>query len=756
MRRPFRLVCHVALLTAILAAFPISSRAQGEEQFLGQSILPNSSPTKLPQVDARESTVHVVAGVTDSAQRYWTKPDSAQTFGAPVDICPPGDLPDYSSADIDTAPNGTLWVVCTENVEDDDINRIWVANKPTGGEWTRKVVASNGVSFAVQPSIIARSDSEIFAFWREPGRPVRYVRTANGGTTWSSFSEIDTEEGVNTFGVPALGPNGELAVAYYRAFGDLLQVYVSIWNGSGFDPVRVTPADQSYSNPSAAYTPDGTLHVAYKSTDPGVWISSRQSNGQWAQRQIAPTSQGPAYDLVSIDSDSAGNLHVTWTADGYVFYRFKPASGDWSQQIRRNNSGTYFNLAAAANISASGTFFHVTYEDWPRSGDPRVGYSLFSAASVQPLAAVPVIENDAELIGDEETVTVTFRDLVGTPTEVRWRWGAAPSDTENDSNGWQPFQATLTVPVPERLRPEEVDICEPTTLFVQLKNAQTQGQAGTDTVTIDAAVEFTARANNPNIINTSSEFTPIRLSNGQALPQNFNTDGGAGDGDPGYTRSSLIYLELSARGECSGIATLTLGNSTSNMPAPFMVDGNFFANKVAYPGTLQLGANNPIVLKLIDRAGNERTLTTSITYDNIKPVLTNQASAELAISSNPDATMLSMLTISNATVTDNLYPGRGFWGIWVANSRTAVSNPLTDENLIWTPLKAPGSTGSFTIDNWSLVTGIPHAERTAGEYVVYVRFLDGAGNPSDSFLTASVTLAAAPSEAKIFAPVIRR
>ncbi|NJM07709.1 exo-alpha-sialidase [Candidatus Gracilibacteria bacterium] len=510
-----------------------------------------------------------------------------------------------------------------------------------------------------------------------------------------------------------MAPNGELAVAYFRGFGNALQIYVSIWNGTSFEPVRVTDTDREYASPSAAYTPDGTLHVAYKSIEPGVWVSTRQSNGQWTQRRLSPDNQGAANDLVSIDADSVGNLHVTWSADGYVYYRFKPAGGDWSPRILRNiNSGTYFNYAGAANISASGTYFHVVFENWSARPGPAVGYALFSAVSVQPLGAVPVIDNDAPLIGDKETVTVTFKDLIGTPTELRWRWNAAPTDIENDSAGWKPYQATLTVPVPATLRSEDTDSCDPATLFVQLRNAQTQGQVASDTVTIDAAVEFTARASNPNIINKSKDFTPVRLANGQAILQDFNTDSGASDGDPGYTRNTLIYLEISAREECSGINTLALGSSPTNMPEPFLVDGNYFANLVAYPGTLQPGSSNPIVLKLVDKIGNERTLSTSIIYDNVKPVLTNQAAVGLSINSDPAATMLSTLTISNAAVADNLYPGRGFWGLWVANSRTQLGSPLTDETLVWTPLKAPGTTGSFSISGWSLGTGIPDAQRT--------------------------------------------
>ncbi|NJM07708.1 exo-alpha-sialidase [Candidatus Gracilibacteria bacterium] len=115
-------------------------------------------------------------------------------------------MPDFSTSDIFVAGNGTLWAVCTENNEDDRVNRVWVANKPAGGNWTRKIVADNGVNFPVQPGIVARSDSEIFAFWREPGRPIRYVRSTNAGETWSGLGAVDDIEAAETFAVPALGP----------------------------------------------------------------------------------------------------------------------------------------------------------------------------------------------------------------------------------------------------------------------------------------------------------------------------------------------------------------------------------------------------------------------------------------------------------------------------------------------------------------------------------------------------------------------
>ncbi|MBO9373590.1 MAG: exo-alpha-sialidase, partial [Chloroflexus sp.] len=75
--------------------------------------------------------------------------------------------------------------------------------------------------------------------------------------------------------------------------------------------------------------------------------------------------------------------------------------------------------------------------------------------------------------------------------------------------------------------------------------------------------------------------------------------------------------------------------------------------------------------------------------------------------------------------------GRGFWGVWLANSRTPVADPANDPNLVWFPVEAPGDSNSFTI-TWSLASGLTEDQLTPGPYYVYARILDGAGNPSVS------------------------
>jgi hypothetical protein len=162
---------------------------------------------------------------------------------------------------------------------------------------------------------------------------------------------------------------------------------------------------------------------------------------------------------------------------------------------------------------------------------------------------------------------------------------------------------------------------------------------------------------------------------------------------------------------------------------------------------------NQLLARVSDKAGNVTDYTQTIILDRTKPTLA-AGSGTLALSSDAKATIITRLSLSGVSVTDNTYPGRGYWGVWVANSRTQVANPATDSSLTWTPIQAPGTGNDFSINNWSLATGLTGALQP-GTYHVYVRFLDGAGNATDGHLTASVTLSQV-TRPSVGMPMIRR
>jgi hypothetical protein len=147
-------------------------------------------------------------------------------------------------------------------------------------------------------------------------------------------------------------------------------------------------------------------------------------------------------------------------------------------------------------------------------------------------------------------------------------------------------------------------------------------------------------------------------------------------------------------------------------------------------------------------------------YDTENPVLDATTAGSFNVASQPNATILTTLNFEGINVTDDIYrdpsSGRQFWGVWVANSRTPISNPTDPAGpLTWTALAVPrGASNSFTLANWSLASHLA-GEVGTGTYYVYVCFLDGAGNPTDGYLATEITVdqVTLPS---LYLPVARR
>ena len=114
-------------------------------------------------------------------------------------------------------------------------------------------------------------------------------------------------------------------------------------------------------------------------------------------------------------------------------------------------------------------------------------------------------------------------------------------------------------------------------------------------------------------------------------------------------------------------------------------------------------------------------------------------------------------------MSDNLYgqqgeglpSGRQFWGVWIANSRTptAPTDPAR-----WSPVEVPTHASDFTID-WSLFGGLGNQANPAVDYYVFVRFLDGAGNPTreaDIIETGMITLESGFTRPTLYLPSMHK
>jgi hypothetical protein len=307
----------------------------------------------------------------------------------------------------------------------------------------------------------------------------------------------------------------------------------------------------------------------------------------------------------------------------------------------------------------------------------------------------------------------------------------------------------MTVDVPSAVA--SAATCSPVRLYTQVRTAsQVTGQAQSDDVIIDTGVTAAVSLTNPHLLHRSSQFSDLAAALGD-----LNRDGGASDGDPAYTREPVVYVEMQGVNECSGINTLATARSTTRITPSRKVSKDFFANVLPFPGAFAVGSN-AVMLRVIDNAGNSKDYNQALTYDVTPPVLDSTSPGGVSATSSANATIITSLKFSNINVSDTGgYPGRGFWGVWIANSRAPVANPATDTGLVWTPMAAPGTATSFTIPSWSLATGLTSDQLTAGNYTIYVRFLDGAGNPTVGFISATLNLSTVTTP-KVALPLVRR
>ncbi len=304
--------------------------------------------------------------------------------------------------------------------------------------------------------------------------------------------------------------------------------------------------------------------------------------------------------------------------------------------------------------------------------------------------------------------------------------------------------------------------CAAHTVYVKLYENENTGNAASATITVDTVVTATVRALNPHLRNLPSVYTPVLSDAG--------SNKGASDGHPGYTRDRAFYLSVTDGGDCAGLQGFdVVGGITGDVPA------TGFVGVVALPGSAGAGPRDfqVVISDNLDNTGmypsssnNYKLIydrpSTSPTTPNTDgvPVLAGGGSV---VGSGSGKSIERTLTFSGISVTDNLYgqqgeglpAGQQFWGVWAANSRN--DNEQGNTELSWVPIEVETPAASFSI-SWNLFSGLDYgADLTkSGEYYVYIRFLDGAGNPTTDFLKAQFTLEPGYTVPVVWLPVMRR
>jgi hypothetical protein len=319
--------------------------------------------------------------------------------------------------------------------------------------------------------------------------------------------------------------------------------------------------------------------------------------------------------------------------------------------------------------------------------------------------------------------------------------------------------------------------CTPRSVYARLQNQFGVSDRLVDSITLDPGVDANVDVRNPYL----SSNPP---SNG-ANVQDLGTEG-ASSGDPNYTRALFYYGQvLLGAGECSGIQAARFGQFDAVTDLTHENQGAQFPLDPASNGQDNLNppdGDYQVTIQVIDGVGNQEDYTAGIVLDRSAPQVLNPDTVDLtALDAEgnpltaPHDNILVTLSLENLTVEDETYGDREeqeFWGVWVANSTEPIVITETAEladredldRLDWSPVHvqnatvAGGNTYDLTVDKWSLVSGIqsPNYDEQM-TYYVYMRVLDGAGNPSQEVLgPVEVTLTANPERPTLYLPAIFR
>jgi hypothetical protein len=738
------------MVAAAFAAPGLRAQTSTGLSLVTEIILPGSNDTKFPHAAAANGRVHISGNVNRSSAVYWTKASNAVSFSDYTTIGEASGQSDFSNTSITVASNGTIYYAW----DDAPSRTIYMRTIDTAGNLGPTRVVDRGSSFPIAIEVAVSTTNEIFITWRDPDDTARFRHSSDSGVSWSGRSRVSSDV---AFASPldlAAGPNGKVAITYTAGVGGRLQIFTGLWDSasSAFSIQRITNTDADYADSSVTFTPSGKLYTAWRGVadsggNAGVFYAERQTDGSWPRSRIA---SGKVTGTVNLDSDEQGNLHLTWIAQpsggNQLYYAFKPAIDAFRGPIASQNVDSIFNSHGAASGTSTGLYAHVVSELF--SGSKLVTrYSLFQAQGAV-FGATPQIEGGAATVGGKTTAQVTFTNPSGvsaTTTEVRWRWNAAPTDNENDSGGWKPYATTITVPIPTSILSSTA--CTDSTLYTQLrdtKSALLEDPAKKDTILVDGVVQSAVDVHNPflNIADAVSSTS----STTSVVPEIALSKGAASGGDPNYTRVPLIYLSAQSVGDCTGITSISVGKSADALETTYKSDGSGFSSLIPLPDLANLESGpRPVVVQIRDGAGNVSNFTFNIIYDDTKPTISLLNSGSPAGSSpvtpSPNAVsdILQNLSFANIQADDSQYGGRHFWGVWIANSRTPIADPLNDSGLKWKAVPAPGSDTTFTLTDWSLATGLTTDQISSGTYYLYFRLLDGAGNATDQVFSAQLT-----------------
>ena len=641
----------------------------------------------------------------------------------------------------------------------------------------------------------------------------RQAAISGANPTWSDRQRISEISGDRKAFAPHLtvdeGGNAHI-VWIDNGCGDEYNVFYRLRaaNGtlSGISAPRGN-CGEFQNRPQVTLTSDGTPHIAFQAgTD--IYYS-RLEGASWVSRDVSESSRNSSNSTITSDGTA---IYVAWgegIASGNHDVRFRRSQDggqNWSNIIDLADSPDFSQFPDAI-WSPTTQRVYITWQDdtGKADGDSDIWYSEFDPATDITTQAQQLINlgqpSRLPSIGlSASTAGIAWQDRVGGEPTIYYlsgqMEGGCSGSLELEGGAEATNKTELSgVVTPQGCTPDEMQIsvdeppssdtarvpytsnitvpitnasCESTTVYVQLFESGSTGTASSDSITVDNSVTAQVRVSNPYSSNLPPTYTPPSLAGVELQQGGFI---GATDGSNSYTRDRLIYLGINDTGDCSGLASFSVPESIDSS-----ISNGGFQSAIPLPGEGSIGPREFHVI-VTDEANNATTFPSAdtkfkIIYDpsdtDPSPTVTDTLGLPIladggTVAGDTVNSIIRTFTFGGINVTDNLYgqngenlaPGQQFWGVWMANSR--VDNDQDNPTLEWTAVRVPTPSAAFSVE-WNIFTGLgygPDLTQT-GDYFIYVRFLDGAGNPSEGFLKTQVRLEPGYTVPTVHLPAIRR
>jgi hypothetical protein len=316
---------------------------------------------------------------------------------------------------------------------------------------------------------------------------------------------------------------------------------------------------------------------------------------------------------------------------------------------------------------------------------------------------------------------------------VRYRFGSPPTDSD-------PWQAFTSLSIPSEV---EAGDCVPLTLYTQVRNTQNgQVQEGVSSATI--VVDRGVQAG----VLIQPKSAPV--------------------GDDDYIREpKYTYKVFPEPATCAGVKSYRATDTNPSDPPHPGSDSS--SHEVTIPldlpdeGSGHQEGDVTATVVVTDSLDSVDTVTKVLHYDDDPPQVVSGTNLG-AVNDDGDSA-IATLNFSNTVVTDDSYgtvPGvpnnKEYWGIWVLVSGKPLNNP-TEQDFANHGGAISVIRGAAQVDVSLIGEGIPEDGKTMKDFgprYIYLRFLDGAGNPSAlaDILTEQMTLNEGYTRPTLYLPII--